>query len=507
MLRLARPPVTKNELWYLVKALWNVEIPRKRVCEGHVAPFDAFAEAFFGNASNYALWYGSRGTGKSYMLALLALTKAAVLDINVTLLGGSMAQSQNVHEHVADLLRKPNAPMYAIDKNIQTEIGFIAGNWIRPLPASQKTVRGPHPHMTLLDEIDEMDKPIYDAAMGQAMRKPNARGELINEMVVASSTWQNPEGTFKEVMDDCLARDLPVRTWCYREVLRTEENPTGWMDPDFIERKRNTVTIEMFRVEYELGEPSGTSRAIDVDALNRCLTDAQPIREIKKLNEHLIVFEEPVPHATYATGADWAKENDKTVIATWRMDVEPRALVKVHTMNRKPWPEMIGHFNRTMIDYQGSSAHDATGIGNVVGDLIDETTIKFVMVGRERTRMLTEYINAVEQGAYSIPRAAARFFNAHKAATVADVYGTGDVAGAHLPDEFAAGALGHRAGTRGAFAASGQGTPKSKGEDSLMPTWMKDIDQPLKEPVYSTVQGVVMEVAHDDDIGVFWLGD
>jgi hypothetical protein len=67
--------------------------------------------------------------------------------------------------------------------------------------------------MTCLDEIDEMERKVYDAAMGQAMAKPNARGIIIPEMVVASSTWQNPVGTFQSVRDEAVDKGQPVRTW------------------------------------------------------------------------------------------------------------------------------------------------------------------------------------------------------------------------------------------------------------------------------------------------------
>lgn len=506
-MRLPRPPTDPDELWWLVNAMWDVQLPRQRICDHHTAPFDAFSEAFFGNLANWVLWYGSRGTGKSYMLAILALTKSAVLDVNVTLLGGSMAQSQNVHEHVSDLLRRPNAPLFAIEKAIKTEIVFTGGNWIRPLPASQKTVRGPHPHMTCLDEIDEMEKSIYDAAQGQALEKPNAKGFVVPEMTVASSTWQNPIGTFSKVKAEAEEKGLPVRTWCFREVLKTKKNTSGWMKPDFIERKRASVPAEMFRVEYDLGEPSGTSRAFDLAALSRCVVSVPPVREFHKVNDELLVFEEAVKHGYYATGADWAKENDKTVIVTWRTDVEPHRLVHIRAMNRKPWPEMIGVFNAICKHYPGDSSHDATGIGNVVGDLIDERTIKFVMVGRERTRMLTEYIAAVEQGRYAIPADAVRFLQAHRNATVDDIYSIGDTKMAHLPDEVAAAALAHRANTRGAPPVPAQGSAKASAEEEIMPSWMRSTDTYPKDVQHAIVQGTVVQVETDDDIGVFWLSD
>jgi hypothetical protein len=459
---LSRPPVTKDELWETVRTLWGVEIPRIKVCPDHVAPFDAFAEGYFGNTANWALWYGSRGTGKSLMLALLALTKAAILEINVALLGGSMAQSQNVQEHIENLLMAPGAPTWAVAQQIQTQITFNGGNWIRPLPASQKTVRGPHPQMTALDEIDEMDIKVYNAAMGQAMAKPNARGIVVPEMVVASSTWQNPTGTFQEVRDDAIRKNLPVRTWCFREVLKTEENPTGWMDPGFIERKKASVPAELFRVEYELGEPAGGSRAFDLEALNKTFVEMPIVRELHKGSDDLWVFEEPVTTGWYAIGADWAKEDDMTVIVVFRLDESVRRCVYLRRVNRRPYPEMAGMFNETMKAYNAVGAHDATGLGNVVNDLLDDKVIKFTMAGEKRKKMLVEYISAVEQLKYRLPGNTPSFL-AHKAATQEDVYGGGSASyKAHLPDDVAAFALCHYAAEHGAPTAAAAGVKKTE---------------------------------------------
>lgn len=488
---LPRPPMTKDELWETVRVLWGVEIPRMAICPGHVAPFDAFAEGYFGNTANWALWYGSRGTGKSLMLALLALTKAAILEINVALLGGSMAQSQNVQEHIENLLLYPAAPRYAVKAQIQTQITFNGGNWIRPLPASQKTVRGPHPQMTALDEIDEMDIKVYNAAMGQAMKKPNARGIEIDEMVVASSTWQNPVGTFQTVRDEALKKGLPVRTWCFQEVLKTPQNPTGWMDPDFIERKRASVPAELFRVEYELGEPAGGSRAFDLTKLNEYFVDMEPVRERHTGNDDEWVFEEPEVTGWYAMGTDWAKEEDKTVFVVMRIDEEPRRCVYLRRVNRKPWPEMIEMFNQVMKNYGAVATHDGTGIGNVVNDLIDERAQKFIMSGRQRTDMLVTYITAVEQGEYRLPRNTPSF-DAHKATTVEEVYAPGKW-NSHLADDVAAFALAHRAAETQAPAAGPEGIKKS-------PYHPKSLE-PLRPHYEGTVVDVVGDVKVVSDQG------
>jgi len=499
-IQITRPPENPEELWWFVKTTWGISIPRMKVCADHDAPFDAFCEGYFGNSTNWVLWYGSRGTGKSLMLALLALTKAAALEINVTLLGGSMAQSNNVHEHVESLLASPNAPRYAIKSQIKTQLLFDSNNWVRPLAASQRTVRGPHPHMTLLDEIDEMERPIYDAAMGQAMEKPNARGHVVPEMVVASSTWQNPVGTFQSVRDEALLKGQPVRTWCFLEVLKTPTNPDGWMDEDFIDRKRQSVPAEMFRVEYELGEPSGDARAFDLTKLDQACVDMTAVDETHKGHDDEWVYAKPEVTATYAAGADWAKERDMTVMTVVRTDVTPYRVVYVRRMNRKPWPEMIEAFNRITRDYSAVSAHDGTGIGNVVNDMIDERTVKVVMVGRDRVLLLTEYVAAVERGMYVLPRNTPLHM-AHKAATVDDLYSTGLGRKYHLPDDVAAMAICHRAVVRQAPPAP----PNTVGMTDFKPKSLESLRPEPDTPFYESSQDGVVTIKEEPETTVFWL--
>jgi hypothetical protein len=294
-------------------------------------------------------------------------------------------------------------------------------------------------------------------------------------------------------MDEALKKGMPVRTWCYREQLK----PHGWMDADFIERKRMSVPAEMFRVEYELGEPAGGSRAFDLDKLNQAFVDVEPIDERHSGNDDEWIFEKPNPNGTYAAGADWAKEQDKTVIVIYRIDDDKRRVVYYRRFNRKAWPEMIAAFNRVVSDYQAMAAHDATGIGNVVHDLVDERVLKFVMSGGKRTEMLTNYITAVEQGKYRLPRNTPAF-NAHKGTTVEEVYNPGRW-NSHLSDDVCAFALAHHAAERMSPPAAGQGVkrdprPSNKFEDVT----------PVNEAPTAYVGGVKV-VTDTDGVGVFWL--
>src|SRR5690242_8901724 len=324
---LKRAPQTDDELWWTIYAMFGIALPRVQVCSDHVSPFDAVAHAFFGREPNYAVWYASRGSGKSLALAVLGLVKAFVRDIDVTILGGSMTQSLNVREHMRKLMAHPNAPTYAMAKDQATLIQMASGKAIKPLPASQTTVRGPHPPLQLLDEVDEMEWDIYNASLGQAMEQKNVHGETVAEYIVASSTWQNPEGTFTQVIETARERGLPVFTWCWRELLE----PHGWMSKRFIENKRKTVSAQMWHTEYDLNEPSAGSRAFDLDKIEEFFIDyGKTVRELHQGNgDHdEYVWEEYQNSGIYAVGTDWAKEQDKTVIAVMRYDVRPHRMVK-----------------------------------------------------------------------------------------------------------------------------------------------------------------------------------
>ena len=446
--RLSRAPQDDEELWWSIKALWGIELPRTQVCPDHVSPFHAVAHAYFAREPNYAVWYASRGSGKSLALAVLGLHKTFVADVDCTILGGSSWQSQNVRAHMSKLLRHPNAPVYAVKRDIVSVIETHTHKEIKPLPASQTSVRGPHPPLQLLDEIDEMEWEIYEAAMGQAMEQINSRGEVINEYIVASSTWQNPEGTMTRVIEQAREKGLPVFTWCWRELL--EENG-GWMTRRFIEGKRRTVSEQMWKTEYELNEPSGASRAFDLDKVEQYFVDyPRPIdtKVTRGETEEMWRWEPYNPSATYAAGADWAKENDKTVVAVIRTDILPRRLVYLHRINRRPYPEMAKIYSDAVKEYNAVNQHDGTGVGNAVNDFLDEQAQnKFVMVGRPRTEMLVAYIADFEHGGYLLPRMATPTWRAHRATTTEDIYAPAKW-DAHVPDDVVAMALAHRAAGR-----------------------------------------------------------
>jgi hypothetical protein len=188
--------------------------------------------------------------------------------------------------------------------------------------------------------------------------------------------------------------------------------------------------------EYELQEPSPTDRAIMPQAVTYMFQ--RELGEYAGAIREYLEVEPPVPGATYAHGADWAKNVDMTEIITLRTDVTAARLVAYERLQRLPWPQMVQRFEARIARYgpdQSSACHDATGLGDVVAGYLTVSAEGLILVGRTRSDLFSEYISAIERGAIVSPFIAA-LESQHRFATIGDLYGAG-----HPPDGFVAGAM------------------------------------------------------------------
>jgi hypothetical protein len=438
---LTRFPETDDELWWYVLATWGIKIPRQRVCPDHVSPFRAFADAYFARYP-VIIWKASRGFGgKTQLLSILGMTELVALGAFVTILGGSGAQSQRVHETMTEAWNYPSSPSHMLLKD-PTKFDTILKNdgKARTLMASQKSVRGPHPQRMRLDEIDEMELGVLKSAQGQPMRKKNYRGEILDTNTVMSSTHQYPDGTMTTMIKTAKENNWPVMQWCWKET----SNPVdGWLTDEEIERKRGEVSKQMWEAEYDLQEPSFEGRAIDESSVER-MFDARLGVASGEVGKY-IEIEPAKTNRDYVTGVDWAKSRDYTVIWTYDATEEPWRAVAFERIQKRPWPAMVERLNLRLATYGGKCAHDATGLGSVVDDYIvipkgmqPGDVVPVIMAGRARSDMITNYVSAVEKRMFIVPRILTAY-EEHKFVTPDDLYNVGN--NAHLPDTIAAGTL------------------------------------------------------------------
>ena len=437
-----RLPMDETELWWFVYALFGIKIPTKRVCHDHCSPFDAFANAYFARTP-VDVWKASRGFGgKTMLLSTLCATELAALGAELTLLGGSGQQSFRIHEATNAIWNAPSAPRDMLTKQVRGHTVLKNGGNMVALTASQTSVRGPHPQRLRLDEIDEMDLEILEAAQGQPMFKHG-----IEPHTVMSSTHQYPHGTMTAILERASEKGWPVFQWCYKETSNLED---GWLRPEDIERKRNEVTNRMFEVEYDLQDPLIEGNAIDTASVDAMFDPA--LGEFLGDPNETVVIEYWDGTSDYAHGADWAKEKDWTVLASLNVSKKPALMVAFHRCQRLPWPAMVGRWDKRLKDYGAdpkkryksfAATYDATGIGNVISDLSDFDAEPYIMAGRARDELLSEYVAAIERGDIKAPRIDFAY-KEHLYATQDDLFGRG-----HCPDSIVAGAMAWHAARTG----------------------------------------------------------
>ena len=405
--------------------------------KGHVAPFTAFADAYFAR-SDISVWKASRGLGgKSFLLATLTLTEMLTLGASTRVLGGSGKQSQNVHEYLrgthpdvtGKLLNAKNAPKKWVTSHTATVQKSKNGGFCEALMASQTSVRGPHPQRLRLDEVDEMDMKIFDSAMGQTLDSPT-----VESQTVCSSTHQHPDGTFSEVIRRAKSRGWAIFEWCYRENL--EENG-GFLKWRQVEKKKKQVTDQMWEAEFEGQEPNPGNRMFTPEQLLE-IFPGDPNEQDLILAEapYGVRYFEPEEGHFYH-GGDWGKVHYSVIVTMIERSVGPDELA-AYGMFRKPmsWPEMVGQYNQRVLAYGGASAHDITGVGGVVDDylLVDSEGFNF---SSGRLELLNKYVGAGQHGEYRYPRIAPLYY-AHKFLTMDHLLNR-----KHLPDEIAACSLAH----------------------------------------------------------------
>ncbi len=421
------PITSERRLAWFVWNAFGVAIPNVPVCPGHSTPWRAFADAYFARTP-VVIWKASRGFGgKSNLLSTLSAAEAISLSAGVNVLGGSGEQSKRVIETLGRFWVRPEVSRYVSSK-AQHITRFTNGAKVTALKASQTSVRGPHEPRLRLDEIDEMDQDILDAALGQPM---SSNGVLPN--TVCSSTHQHPAGTMTEMLRRAEINRWAVHTWCYRESMA---GSAGWLAEAEVEAKRNSIPESMWLAEYECQEPTPEGRAFNTKAIDEMFD--KELGSFKGMPGEVIETQGPIRGALYATGADWARKKDRTIIVTVRFDVVPARIVAFEAMHRVDWPFQISRYEARLKRFPGSAAFDETGIGDVVRGVSGRGT-GIMLVGRTRSDLLTEYVTGVERGQYRAPRISLAY-DEHRYASVDDLYGQG-----HLPDTVCAMALAHRA--------------------------------------------------------------
>jgi len=257
-----RAPRTKEHLAVYSATVLNTKLPESpAACATHHSPLDAIWGAY-AEEDLFAIWHAMRGSGKTFDIALLAWLESLFKPrCGTTILGGSLEQSTKAVAYLDGLWALPNVPHKMLIGHVAGRgLKLTNGSWIQALAASPKSVRGPHPQKLRLDEVDEMEKKIYEASLGQPKTNWGIR-----DNIVVSSTLHNPFGMMSEIIDTRDEIGAKLYQWCVEEVRA----PRGFWTDEEIERKRKQNTKDTWESEYLLKRPSIGDTVYDYELIEQ----------------------------------------------------------------------------------------------------------------------------------------------------------------------------------------------------------------------------------------------
>jgi hypothetical protein len=202
-----------EDLLDFVEVFWGVHIPRVKVCPEHTPPAEYIVAAFFEEILDCVCW-ANRSGGKTFNGALVTwLDSVFKSGCETKILGGSGEQSLRMYEHMKSFITPPFQPLVE-GEALRTRTHLVNGSNIQILTASTKSVRGPHPQKLKLDEVDEFEDRIYEAAL---LIPKSARG--IRASVQIYSTMHKAYGLMNRVITEAAESGYQVFKWCVFDVM------------------------------------------------------------------------------------------------------------------------------------------------------------------------------------------------------------------------------------------------------------------------------------------------
>jgi len=202
-----------EELLDFIEVFWGLRIPRARVCPEHTPPAEYITAGFFEEVLDCVCW-ANRSGGKTLNGALVTWLDAVFKgNCETKILGGSGEQSLRMYEHIKGFITPPFLHLVE-GEALRTRTHLTNGSNIQILTASTKSVRGPHPQKLKLDEVDEFEDRIYEAAL---LIPKSARG--IRASVQIYSTMHKAYGLMNRVITEAAESGYRIFKWCVFDVM------------------------------------------------------------------------------------------------------------------------------------------------------------------------------------------------------------------------------------------------------------------------------------------------
>lgn len=375
-------------------------------------------------------------THNSVLLGTLALTEQVSMGAEVMILGGSSTQAKKVFEYISQkntrfegmFWQSENAPkaLQDIKSELQESSKIITGGVIKCMPASQTSIYGQRPSRLRIDEADVCDLELIDGAIPCA--HPVHKKD-IKEQILISSTHYNVEGTLTTLIEraeetnkrhrmECIQKGLPdpgpncvipVYEVCYKDAL---SDIGGYLTSDQLARMKSMVSPEVWRRQFENGEPSVDGAVFSGDDLDFVFDASLGDQISGDPGTHWTIDFEKIQNKEfecYFHGVDWGLQIDSTVISTFACaskETDPDIMVSwVRPIKEIGITGHVHVYDSILGKYPGPGAHDGTGMSMFASELLQNPSHAVPWQQKKVVlEALNKFVAAVQQRKVKMPR-------------------------------------------------------------------------------------------------------
>ncbi len=184
----------------------------------HTSPFQVLSDVLLDRVLYYIIW-ACRAGSKTFLYGGLDTWYKSCVNsrLETKILGGSEGQSQLSYEAISTFWKLTDLEKeFLTHPMLKQSAEWKNGSKVSILTASSKSVRGPHPQILKLDEVDEIDETVYNDALSQPQEKygyPSSLGQF--------STNHQIDGQMDRAIAQAELAGTPVYRYCVWEVLES----------------------------------------------------------------------------------------------------------------------------------------------------------------------------------------------------------------------------------------------------------------------------------------------
>lgn len=205
------PPGTPAALREFLRIALNLDVPDTPLVAGNDAPLAYLVHTFFegrftphagagpharASPADCVVW-ANRGGGKTFLGAVATLLDLVFKPgIEIRILGGSLEQSQRMHEHLRRLFELPCIAPIVDGRITERRLALLNGSRAQVLAQSQTSVRGTRVQKVRCDEAELFEPEVWEAAQltTRSVRLAGPWGQWVRGAVEALSTLHKPFG-------------------------------------------------------------------------------------------------------------------------------------------------------------------------------------------------------------------------------------------------------------------------------------------------------------------------